>query len=165
MKTDRLSAWTLPEILIVMVLTGLILMAALDGLDLVRRMTLFLRNRADASMALMSGYQRMDLLFRQADSLRGEEGGCRLFRQGEAIAGLNREGGNLVCIHQNGRDTLLRSVVCLEVSRDTLFLRLSDGDRELSLDFHLLRRPQEVLRHSACEQENEFKNRTDDTDI
>ena len=165
MKTGRLSAWTLPEILIVMVLTGLILMAALDGLDLVRRTTRFLRHRAGASMALMSGYQRVDLLFQQSDSLQGEEGGCRLFRQGQAIAGLKKEDGYLVCTFRDGRDTLLRSVVRLEVRRDTLFLRMWDGRRELSLDFCLPSRPQETVRRSAWEQENEFKKQIDDADI
>lgn len=165
MKTDKLSAWTLPEMLIVMILTGLTLMSALDGLDLLRRTTLFLRNRTAASMALMSGFQQVDLLFRQADSLLGEEEGCRLFRQGEVIARLNREDRNLVCSHRDGQDTLFRSVVRLEVCRDTLFLRLWDGRRELSLNFHLPSRPQETVRRSAREQENEFKKQTDDADI
>lgn len=165
MKTNRLAAWTLPEMLIVMVLTGLILTAALDGLDLVRRTTFFLRNRAAASMVLMSGYQQMDLLFQQADSLLGEAEGCRLFRQGEMIAGLNREDENLVCRRRDGRDTLFRTVVRLEVRRDTLFLKLWDDRRELSLDFYLPSRPQEVVRRSAREQENELKKQTDDADI
>lgn len=158
MEIKKLAGWTLAELLVVMILTGLIFMAALDGTDLVRRFILRKTLEWTASATLLDSYSRINDLFSQADSLSCGESGCTLHREHRTLASISQEQGWLICSCRQQADTLFRTSVRLLVRQDSLQLTLKNNGKDVSLWFGLPVRPGKSMAASCKKQEEKYEN-------
>lgn len=158
MKIKKLTGWTLSELLVVMILTGLIFVAALDGTDLVRRFILRKTSAWTASATLLDSYSRINDLFSQADSLSREEDGCTLYREHRALASICQEQGWLICSCRQQIDTLFQTPVRLLVRQDSLQLTLENNGKDISLWFGLPFRSAKGIATACGKQEEKYEN-------
>ena len=69
MDTESMPAWTLPELLVVMILSGLIFLALSEATDLVGRFTGYLTERWVRTEGELSACHRLDELISRTDSI------------------------------------------------------------------------------------------------
>lgn len=158
METKKYPGWTLLELLVVMILTGLVLVAALDGLDLVRRFALRGITAWTETVELLDGYSRTNCLFLSADSLEWQEAGCRLYRNRLEVASIWWKGPWLICTCRGQTDTLFRTVRQSAVGKGGLELILQSKGKDLTLLFGLPSRPEKGGGVSGREQEEKYEN-------
>lgn len=125
MSTKPMSAWTLPELLVVMILSGLIFLTLLDATDLIKRLTLHLTERWEVSGTTLNTFCQLDELVTRADSIYGQNEGLRLFCQDEELAFIRQVDSLLICDYRNRQDTMFHTVKELQLKEDTLFLLLN----------------------------------------
>ena len=108
----KLRASTLPEMMVVMILTGIVLLSVFDGFSLFETLVRRLSDRLDRSMAQMEGVQRLDRLFSTADSILRQEETLLFYRNGGPGYELTIDDSLLVVSRE-------------EIKPDTLLLRIS----------------------------------------
>ncbi len=131
-----LRASTLVELLVTMLVAGIVLLAAMEGLGIVVRLQ---QRRAEAlrqAAAQREGCERIAALLLEADSLTGPDGRLRIHRA-EDVWVLERVDSVLLCRHGAFADTLLQGIETLHLDRcdaaaDTL---------EIGVEGHRLRFP------------------------
>ena len=102
MDTESMPAWTLPELLVVMILSGLIFLALSEATDLVGRFTGYLTERWVRTEGELSACHRLDT----------------------SLAVLQVSDSLLCCDYRNRKDTLLCCVEKMMLRGDTLILQL-----------------------------------------
>lgn len=75
----HLQAMTMPELLVVMVLSGIIVLSVMDGLSMTLRMSARIIDRIEQANKLCSDYAAMEALLFDADSVLCEQGGIRVY--------------------------------------------------------------------------------------
>lgn len=144
-KSRRLPAWTLPELLLVMVLTGILFLAALDGLDLLKRLMLRLQRETRYAYVLQKNWELLDRIVMETDSIIPENNVFLLYREGREWIRLQRDGEYLICRKEERRDTLFSTVTNVRLVQaedkqhagDSLFVMLTAGGRVYPLAFGL----------------------------
>ena len=79
MDTESMPAWTLPELLVVMILSGLIFLALSEATDLVGRFTGYLTERWVRTEGELSACHRLDELISRTDSIAVQDAGLHLY--------------------------------------------------------------------------------------
>ena len=79
MDTESMPAWTLPELLVVMILSGLIFLALSEATDLVGRFTGYLTERWVRTEGELSACHRLDELISRTDSIAVQDAGLQLY--------------------------------------------------------------------------------------
>lgn len=124
MNTEPISAWTLPELLIVMILSGLVFLALLDATVLVGRYTDYITARCVRTEGDLSACCRLDELLSRIDSMAVEDDVLQLYCQDVPLADLRVSDDSLLyCHYRNRKDTLLRGVEKMELNGDTLIIQ------------------------------------------
>lgn len=124
MNTKPIPAWTLPELLIVMILSGLVFLALLDAIVLVGRYTDYITVRCVRTEEDLSACCRLDELLSRIDSMAVEEDVLQLYCQDVPLADLRVSDDSLLCCHyRNRKDTLLRGVEKMVLDGDTLIIQ------------------------------------------
>lgn len=144
-KGRRLPAWTLPELLLVMVLTGILFLSALDGLDLLKRLMLRLQRETGYAYELQKNWELLDRIVMETDSIIPENRDFYLYREGREWICLQRDGGYLICRKEERRDTLFADVTNIRLVQtedkqhagDSLFVTLTARGRVYPLAFGL----------------------------
>lgn len=124
MDTESMPAWTLPELLIVMILSGLIFLALLDATELVGRFTGYLTERWVHTEGELAACRQLDELINRTDSVGVQEVGLQLYSRDTPLAFLRVSDSLLCCNFRNREDTLLRHVEKMTLHGDTLILQL-----------------------------------------
>lgn len=136
-------AFTLAEMLVVMLISGIIVLSLFEGMNLVNRYGSFLTGRITSENGLLYGYQNLSLLFRLCDSLREEDAGLCFYRQDVRLAVVEQAGSLLICRQGEQADTLFRRMSgkrCLRrepdrVLVDSLWLSIFYGTEKLTFSF------------------------------
>ncbi len=144
-KHRQLPAWTLPELLLVMILTGLLFLSVLDGLDLIKRFMFRLQQETRYVYKLQKNWELLDRILTETDSIVAENPDFFLYRKGQEWTSLHREGQYLICRKEEKTDTLLTSVMEVRLVRtedkkqaeDSLFVTLTAGGQVHSFAFGL----------------------------
>ncbi len=124
MDTDSIPAWTLPELLIVMILSGLIFLAVLDATNLVGRFSVYLTERWRRTEGELSACCQLDELISRTDSIVVQDVGLQLYCRDTPLAVLQVSDDSLLCCdYRNREDTLLRCVEKMTLHGDTLILQ------------------------------------------
>lgn len=141
----RLPAWTLPELLLVMVLTGILFLSALDGLELLKRLMLRLQRETGYAYELQKNWELLDRIVMETDSIIPENRDFYLYREGREWICLQRDSGYMICRKENRTDTLFAGVTNIRLVQtedkqhagDSLFVTLTAGGRVYPLAFGL----------------------------
>ncbi len=137
MKCDkRLKASTLPEVLVLLVIGGILLLGVTDGLNLFSRLGNALSGRISAGSEFQTNYEHLSLLTASADSLLSRRGVLEVYRTGLPTATLRREDSLLLLHLESFTDTLFRSLTAWDTLRaepsgegiDTLLVNLATPD-------------------------------------
>lgn len=114
MKRTKIKAFTLNEILVVMVLTAIVSFIAFEGLSLYQRMYGYVVLHNNQSMEMYDNYSRTQGLFCSADSIFEEDGYLKIYRGNECM------GSFKVC------DSLMTFKPGNSLILDTLFTQVSE---------------------------------------
>lgn len=158
----RLTASTLVEVLILMILSGIVFLSVMDGLGLLRRFLDRTSQRIAGHTEQYAGYFRTADLAGQSDSLLAEDArSVALYRRGAVHARIALTDSALV-VRQGeqgeGADTLLRGVIRLRTvpqsepgrRADTLIVELrTERDSVLSIGFAPRHLPDPLLEKLA----------------
>lgn len=126
MKTDFIPAWTLPELLIVMILSGLIFLALLDATYFVRYFISDLTERWVRTEENLAACNQLGELLNQTDSIAEQDIGLRLYCRDTPLAMLQVSDDSLLCcVYKDRKDTLLRCVEKITLHEDTLILQFT----------------------------------------
>ena len=124
MDTESMPAWTLPELLVVMILSGHIFVALSEATDLVGRFTGYLTERWVRTEGELSACHRLDELISRTDSIAVQDAGLQLYCRDTSLAVLQVSDSLLCCDYRNRKDTLLCCVEKMMLRGDTLILQL-----------------------------------------
>ena len=119
MDTESMPAWTLPELLVVMILSGLIFLALSEATDLVGRFTGYLTERWVRTEGELSACHRLDELISRTDSIAVQDAGLQLYCRDTSLAVLQVSDSLLCCDYRNRKDTLLCCVEKMMLRGDT----------------------------------------------
>ena len=124
MNTESIPAWTLPELLIVMILSGLVFLTLLDATELVGRYTTYFTARCVRIEEELSACRQLDDLISRTDSIAIIDIGLQLYSQDTPLANLYVSDDSLLCCNcRNRKDTLLCGVEKMALNRDTLIIQ------------------------------------------
>ncbi|MDR2936151.1 MAG: type II secretion system GspH family protein [Rikenellaceae bacterium] len=105
-----LSAMTLPELLVVMILAGIVLMAVFEGFSLFRRLVFEVRTKLERTVERTATFHALDRLFMGSDSIPGDAAHLEFFRAGEVFAEIEIEDSLLILSRSGRTDTVMRLV-------------------------------------------------------
>lgn len=165
----ELKAMTLPELLIVLVVGGLLFIALFEGWNTVRRCSIDLLKRGERGYTTFSGIEKLDALFFVSDSIVPTDRTIVFFRR-DSVAGVLDYSRSSVIFewHRGGeavKDILLRNVQAVvpvvsgygKFRKDSLYVTLKEGNKSWCLGFG--RRPLEeeerVRKFELLEKEKE----------
>lgn len=85
MLSSRCKGTTLPEVLIVIIISGILFLLLFDGMNIVNKYNRILRNRLIAKNDLFYSHSTLELIMEETDSIRkaDEEDMLLFFRTGE----------------------------------------------------------------------------------
>ena len=161
---NTVSASTLAELLIVMIISGVVFLLVFDGIQISRKLSIRLASRLTQNNDLMSQYFILEELFQNRDSV--SYSGNRLFfsKNGEHIENITLENNRLIVTRAHHTDTLFQQVTKWDIKSstppevDSLFLWIQIGKREIRLSLgsrgHVYR--QQQTRISNHEKEHEY---------
>jgi len=130
-KQPHIRASTLSEILVVLILVGIIQLSVFDGFSLFQRLLFRIQGKMEQSIEQLDGCYRLESLFMNCDSIRGEEYRMELYRQGIIRNELRIDDSLLIAVRPETEarpDTLLRRIV-----EYTLVRAIDDPERIDSL--------------------------------
>lgn len=155
----RLTASTLVEVLILMILSGIVFLSVMDGLGLLRRFLDRTSQRIAGHTEQYAGYFRTADLAGQSDSLLAEDArSVALYRRGAVHARIALTDSALIVRQGERTDTLLRGVVRLRTvpqsepgrRADTMIVELrTEQDSVLRIGFAPCRRLDPLLEKLA----------------
>lgn len=146
-KKSVLQGSTLAETLVMMIVAGVVLMGAMEGMTLFNRLLLSRTEALLARKRTTDGYYRMESLVAEADSVRMENGNLVLFRA-EKTACIEIHDSALIYRMIPFCDTLLYPVEYLRVARglsgaDTVLIELCQPAGRFILRFSLRPSPED----------------------
>lgn len=148
-----LKAFTLTEMLMVMIVSGILFIALFDGVDLVRRYTNRLTVKLTSGADLLDSFHRLEHLFRTCDSVQRKEDAYVFYREGEAQTVVETRDSLLCTIRVGRQDTLLQQVTSVRTVAvrgapalvDSLAVSFIYRGRQLHFFFGLSRRPERAF--------------------
>lgn len=147
-KTRYLRAFTLSELLIVMIISGIILFSAFEGISLIRRHTNRLSSQFNSGQDILTHYRLLEAIIARSDSLHTVADSLLLYRQGNKPLVLLHRGTSFIIAYPDfpeRADTLFREVSAIRTASryaygkrsDTLFIHLEYSGKAFTLSFTL----------------------------
>ena len=149
----NIAAFTITEVLVVMLVSGILLLAIYEGMGTIKKYTNGLVSQLENSNELLGGMVRLEALLANADSVCRSEERYMFYGEGEPVA-VWRHDSLIIVEFPARRDTLFRSVRSLwdktlptsDRGRiDSLFVALELGDRSVLLGFAPVTRDGKVM--------------------
>lgn len=137
MNCKFLSAWTLPELLVVMILSGLIFLSLFEATELIRRFSMQLTRKWGDTAEMLQAWQQLDGLISQADSVCRYNDGFQLYCHDSRFAEVILSNGLVLCDYRERRDTLFRHVSEIQIVADTISLLVGTGLREIKYSWEV----------------------------
>lgn len=112
MKCNKhISASTLPELLVLMILCGIVFLGVMDGMRLVDSFVRSLTERIGQNSDFYAHYDRLEGLIATADSLHSRDGLLDIYRRGSVYATLRRRDSLLIVRMDSRTDTLFTTLI------------------------------------------------------
>lgn len=162
---SSLPAFTMPELLVYMVIAGIIFLMVMEGFGLFRR---YAENRADrivSNMEFYDGYHRLASVCHAADSIASDDyGRIGLFSAGDPGSEIYVERQCLIITRTGRTDTLFTGISGLShiakvpntPGADSLAVVFSGRDAPLRISFSVIRRPEKEAQEQIEETEKEY---------
>jgi len=140
------SGFTLVEMLVVMILSGILFLLLFDGLNIVNGYGRLARERLNEKSELLNGHQTLELILEKTDSIRKDKNELLLFNSGANVAHLIIDSTRIVFYENPDQiDTLFSNLVDIKfhslpekpMSVDSIFLSLLIGRDTLKLNYGL----------------------------
>lgn len=113
----RLRAFTMAELLVIMIISGAVFLSVMEGVTMFRKYSLSMAQRIGHNSRFFTAYCRLDDMIINADSIRStEEGDCELFYEDKIRYRLSKKDSMLVVYTESFKDTLLINVAGLSVT-------------------------------------------------
>lgn len=167
-----MPAFTLPEMLVVIIVSGILFVAMFDGVDLVKRYTKRLAGEMLTGETLPDSFRQLDFLFQASDSVRVENGGFCFYWQGERQAVVEFRDSLLLSTRLERLDTLFRNVAGVRSVperlrtwlADSLYVNVTDRGKQWCLSFGLVKRIEQETELAVKELENKYNRNDDETE-
>lgn len=164
--SGTLSAFTLPEILVYMVLAGIVFLVAMDGFVLFRRYAAGRTEKIIGNMEFYDGYHRLATVCHAADSVVSDDyGRITLFLRSEPTCRIFLEDSLTMISGAGYVDTLFDCSPVLRLIKrvpnrpgaDSVYIELvRNGGHSLTLTFAIRRQAEKIADTNIEEQENEY---------
>lgn len=139
-KKIRISAFTIAEMLVVMIISGILFLCLFNATELAERYMSGLNTKFYSEQQLLDGFYRMDQLFQQSDSIKEIDKMFHFYQSDSCCATVGLIDSTLFCNKNIFTDTLFRRVISLEIKEthlDSLKIKLKHKDKLLIFDFGL----------------------------
>ncbi len=138
----KFAAFTITEILVVMLVSGILLLVVYDGVGTIRKYTNGLVSGLENDNEQLGGMERLEALFIRADSVCRSKERYMFYEDDEAVT-VWKHDSFLIAEFPDGRDTLFRTVQSLSDKTsvqdygriDSLYVALQPKDRFVCLGF------------------------------
>lgn len=122
-----IHASTLPELMVVTIIGGMIFCLLFDGVDLVRRFSGHLVNGMVEQMSVYEDFNKLNVLVLNCDSLCRHASGIGLFHAGNSFAEIGLVDSLFVLRALQQSDTLGIKIDRFQVFRDSMMIVVSGG--------------------------------------
>lgn len=145
-RQKEVKAMTLPELLIVLIVGGLLFMALFEGWNTVQRCCGDLLKKWERGYTAFSGIEKLDVLFSISDSIFPVDQTIVFFRR-DSVVGVLSHSHALMTFEwskeEARKDTLLRNVQAVvpvisgfgKFRKDSLYVTLKEGNKSWCLGF------------------------------
>lgn len=166
MKRDLLCAFTVAELLVIMIISGAVFLSVMEGTALFRKFGAAIAGRIGRNSGFFADYCRLDDMVRHADSIRAvEKGACEIYYEGIICYRLVEKDSVLVAYADGFRDTMSVKISGLSVVSEksgcsarylSVILVTSKGD-ELPLFFKTEQDERNEVVVRTAEKESEYR--------
>jgi prepilin-type N-terminal cleavage/methylation domain-containing protein len=139
-----INGFTLPELLVVMILSGILFLFLFDGLDIINRYGRMTRDKLNKKIELLDGHQALELILEKTDSIRRNNNELILFNSGKNVTRLVVDSTRILLYsNSDDADTLFNNLIGIKyhslskdtTSIDSISLFLLMGRDTLKLDY------------------------------
>lgn len=143
MKKTHHKAFTLQELLVVMIITGIIFLAVMDGFRLYGKYAQMARKRMNEDIDIYNNYSRLELLAEQCDTVYSISDSLVIIEESDSLSFLTLQPSSFIAItERNITDTLFSQVLSINIKRneeqlhttDTLIISVKDKKRDDYID-------------------------------
>ena len=158
-------ALTMPELLIVMIISGIIFIAAMDGMHMVSGYAKAMTIRIESNNEFYNDFSRLEAIASTTDSMLTLDSSTLLYSEDQCVGSLSVMDSVLVFTAYNlmFSDTLFEKVLTLELSKegagipDSVILEvMTDGNKSLRMPFALRQRPVRDIESIILNREKEY---------
>lgn len=142
-----LPAFTMAELLIVMLVGGIVFLMVFEGLSIVRQYSNLINSKLTEKTTLLSGHQTLELLMEQCDSIRKSDRGIIFYSDVSDTTEnyLVIDSANIILNRGNNSDILFHNPVYVDFSFinentmlvDSIFIAVRTGRDTLRFDYGL----------------------------
>lgn len=144
-RSIQLTASTLVELLIVMIISGILFLLLFDSLDIVRRFGNKLTDKLHQQSNALYSHQIMEGLFERSDSIQRQDNELRFYRYGTIKAFLAVDSLHLLVRESERTDTLFDNLYTLKshfieeksLLIDSLYVAITVGRDTIQLHYGL----------------------------
>lgn len=159
----RLRGFTLPELLVFMIVAGVVFLLVMEGFGLFRRYADSRSAEIAKGSEFYDNYHRLAFVAHTADSIAETEGdeALLLFADGQITAAITRSDSLMILSRGEMNDTLFRCLSELKIIRtpDSLTVTLAGNNTnaELRIAFAIEPRKEKIAQQSIEEQEKQYR--------
>lgn len=166
-RRDRLYAFTMAELLAIMILSGAVFLSVMEGVALFRKYGFSIASRIGRNSGFFADYCRLEDMVRNADSIRATgEGVCEMYYEGSIRHRLVQKDSSIIAYSAAFQDTMSVRIIKLSVvsgkdgfqtaGRLSVIAVTSKGE-ELPLSFKAEQDVRNEIVMGLIERENEYK--------
>jgi prepilin-type N-terminal cleavage/methylation domain-containing protein len=127
MKRTHHKAFTLQELLVVMIITGIIFLAVMDGFRLFGKYAQMAGNRMNEEIDIYNNYSRLERLTEQCDTVYSISDSLVIIEKFDSLSLLTLQPASFITItERNLTDTLFSQVLSINIKRDKEQLNTTD---------------------------------------
>lgn len=124
----KLSGTTIPELLVVMIVSGILFVLVFDGLSIVQRYGKILERKFTEKSTLLYSHQVLEALLEKTDSIRREENHLFLYKSNDIMVHrLDVDSTHILYEEAGFTDTLFTNLILVEFYPKSLTSSLIDS--------------------------------------
>lgn len=147
-KLFSLPAFTMAELLIVMLIGGIVFLMVFEGLNIVRQYSNLINRKLTEKTTLLLGHQTLEILMEQSDSIRKSNQGIIFYSDVSDTAEnyLAIDSTNIIILYRGTTsDILFPNLVCIDYGFlnektdlvDSIFITVKSGKDTIRFDYGL----------------------------
>lgn len=146
-KLFSLPAFTMAELLIVMLIGGIVFLMVFEGLNIVRQYSNLINRKLTEKTTLLLGHQTLEILMEQSDSIRKRDQRIIFYSDVSDTAEnyLAIDSTNIILYRGTTSDILFPNLVCIDYGFlnektdlvDSIFITVKSGKDTIRFDYGL----------------------------